>query len=74
MNLRQATLFALIGIWIYLGLAVFQWVISVFNLIPYLEYRWVFNGFWLLDIVLTSVPIIVFFTVFNSKQKGDLNV
>jgi glycopeptide antibiotics resistance protein len=72
MNLKNATMFALIGTWLHLIVSMSQWTMSSFDIVSY-EHIWVYRGFWLVLNLLATVPLIIFLTVLQKKQKGDSN-
>jgi hypothetical protein len=74
MNLKQATTFGLTGMILYLVIELINWILSVFELLPFDKiYKWYNPMMWLINILLISIPLIVFLSVLRSKQKGDTN-
>ncbi len=73
MNLKKATTFALIGVWLDLLVLIAIWVINTFNLVVS-DHIWIYRSIPLVVDLLSTIPIIVFLTVLQKKQKGDSNV
>ncbi len=71
MTLKTATSLVVVSLIIQLVISVSQWVIWSFDFLNYSEYRWPLRGIGLASMLVYSVPMIIFFSVLNSKQKGQ---
>ena len=69
MSLKTAISLALIGVCLSLFLGIVRWLITSFGIIP-MGNRFIFQFLWLADILLTTVPMIIFLAVLLSKQKN----
>ncbi len=70
MNLKTATQLVLGSLVFALVLNLSQWVIFTFNLLPYAKFEWLFRSIGLLQIFLYALPLIIFFSILNAKQRG----
>ena len=71
MKLKTATILVGICLIIWLMVSLTQWALFTFDLVSFSSYRWLFRAFGLIQILLYAVPLIIFFFVLNSKQKGQ---
>jgi hypothetical protein len=69
MALKNATIFAAVGLLIALGIDFAQWIALSFSLVQYQENVWLFRTASLASMLLKSPPMIIFFLVLYSKQK-----
>ncbi len=73
MKLKTATNLVIVCLIIWLVISLLQWSIFTFDLLRFSDYRWLFRGIGLVLTLLYSIPLIAFFLVLSSKQKGDYN-
>ena len=73
MNLKKSTTFALFGVWLDFLVLIAICVINTFNLVVS-DHIWIYRSIPLVVDLLSTIPIIVFLTVLQKKQKGDSNV
>jgi hypothetical protein len=75
MTLSKATQMAFVGTVIALIVELVHWGVSTFA--PELLYRygydWLPRSIWLAEILLQTVPLIIFLKVLTDKQKGGSN-
>jgi len=71
MKLKTATSLVIICLIIWLVISLLQWSVFTFELVRFSDYRWLFRGIGLVLTLLYSIPMIIFFLVLSSKQKGE---
>lgn len=69
MNLKTAITLALVGVCLSLFLGIVRWLIAAFGVVQ-IGNRFIFQVLWLADILLATVPMIIFLAVLLSKQKN----
>ena len=69
MKLKTATILVIVSLIINLIINLSRWAIFAFDLLSFSDVQWLFNGVTLIGILLSSVPLILFFLVLNAKQK-----
>ena len=69
MNLKTAITLALVGVCLSLFLGLIRWLVSSFGIVQ-VGNRFIFQILWLADILLATVPMIIFLAVLLSKQKN----
>ena len=70
MNLKSATGLVIVALIVGLVINLAEWTIFSFDLLSYSNYRWLFRGIGLVSTLIHSIPLIIFFMVLNSNQKG----
>jgi DMSO reductase anchor subunit len=75
MTLSKATQMAFVGIVIALIVELVHWGMSTFapELLYRYGYNWLPRSIWLAEILLHTVPLIIFLKVLTDKQKGGSN-
>jgi predicted neutral ceramidase superfamily lipid hydrolase len=71
MKLKTATAMVIVCLIIWLVISLLQWSALAFNLLRFSDYMWLFRGIGLAQTLLHSIPLIVFFIVLSSKQRGE---
>ncbi len=69
MNLKTAITLAIVGVCLSLFLGIVRWIMSSFGIVQ-IGNRFIFQVLWLADILLATVPMIIFLAVLLSKQKN----
>ena len=69
MSLKTAITLALLGVCLSLFLGLVRWLMATFGIMPSGN-RFIFQFLWLADILLATVPMIIFLAVLLSKQKN----
>ncbi len=71
MTLKSATKLVIVSLVIGLVISLARWVVFSFNLVSYSSnYVWILNGVGVMETLIHSIPMIMFFAVLNAKQKG----
>ena len=71
MTLKSATKLVIVSLVIGLVISLARWVVFSFDLVNYSSnYTWILSGIGVMQTLIHSVPMIIFFVVLNSKQKG----
>lgn len=71
MTLKSATKLVIVSLVIGLVISLARWVVFSFNLVSYSSnYVWILNGLGVMETLIHSIPMIMFFAVLNAKQKG----
>ncbi len=70
MTLQRATQYALVGIWIYFLVSIFQWTVIVFGL-GFLNNPWAARIVWLAQDIFGAIPLIIFFKVLSKNQSRE---
>jgi hypothetical protein len=69
MSLKTAITFALVGVCLSLFLGIIRWLWAAFAPVASGN-RLIFQVLWLADILVATVPMIIFLAVLLSKQKN----
>jgi len=74
MTLKTATTIALIGIFCDLLIGLINWLINVFHVFSYSEGTvWISYTIWMISLLLSTIPIMIFLFVLRKKQQGGEN-
>lgn len=73
MKLKTATILVIVSLSLLLIISISMWFIISFKIVDYEDYEWLLAGVNFVQILLYTAPLIVFFLVLNSKQKGSGN-
>jgi DMSO reductase anchor subunit len=75
MTLSKATQMAFVGTVISLIVELIHWGMDTFapELLYRYGYNWLPRSIWLAEILLQTVPLIIFLKVLTNKQKGGSN-
>lgn len=71
MSLKSATQLVLGALGFSLLLSLAQWAVFTFSLLNYSKFVWLFRATELAQILLRTVPLILFFRTLNARQRGE---
>ncbi len=64
MVLKITAIVAALALMLCLVLRLLTWAIFTFELLDFMEFQWLFRSLNLIDILLSTIPLILFFTLF----------
>lgn len=76
MSLKTATTIAIWGILADLILGLLNWAVQVFNLLHFSDMQgtlWIGYAEWLVTLLLSTCPILIFLFILRKKQTGGGN-